>query len=396
MIHVAGGVYEERCLQPVWETLYGSGGRAAAALASRRPQQVVLTTYVGDVWRRNLEARASQAGFKVNATAIDKTAVFSYVHPLSVPVIYPSLHLIHRAQPLQGDGEIVLRFGMLEGDAVVRGRRVVYDPQSATNPEFFRHNGSTADLLAVVANGYEVALLTGERDALRGAREILAREAAEVVVVKRGSRGALVLTASSSADVPAYETPFVFSIGSGDMFAAAFALFWGEENRDPVAAADLASRATARYCESQEAVIPEATELSAANMKPVNAKPGGRAYLAAPFFNIQQRWLVEEARLHMKHIGLDVFSPAHDVGVGSAEQVAPADLAGLAQCDRVLALVDGADTGTLFEVGYARARDIPVVALAESLSEEQLKMLAGSGCMVTNDFATAIYKVAWL
>ena len=53
------------------------------------------------------------------------------------------------------------------------------------------------------------------------------------------------------------------------------------------------------------------------------------------------------------------------------------------------------DAGTLFEVGYARALDISVVGVAECMDEQPLTMLLGSGCAITNDFATAIYSACW-
>jgi nucleoside 2-deoxyribosyltransferase len=108
------------------------------------------------------------------------------------------------------------------------------------------------------------------------------------------------------------------------------------------------------------------------------------------------RALLEEARTHLAAVDLEVFSPLHDVGAGPAESVAPADLAGIANCDRMLALIDGADVGTVFEVGYAISRGIRVVALSETLSIESLKMINGSGCILTKDFASAIFRTAWL
>lgn len=33
-IHVAGGVYRERCVRPRWNEIYGSAGRAALAIAA--------------------------------------------------------------------------------------------------------------------------------------------------------------------------------------------------------------------------------------------------------------------------------------------------------------------------------------------------------------------------
>jgi nucleoside 2-deoxyribosyltransferase len=75
--------------------------------------------------------------------------------------------------------------------------------------------------------------------------------------------------------------------------------------------------------------------------------------------------------------------------------VAPADLAAVDASGAVLALLDGLDPGTLFEVGYARARGIPIIAVAESVGAEALTMLIGSDCYMTNDLTTGIYAACW-
>lgn len=122
---------------------------------------------------------------------------------------------------------------------------------------------------------------------------------------------------------------------------------------------------------------------------------GGKVYLASPFFTLGQRWLVDKSRRCLTELGLDVFSPVHDIGPGPAETVARADLAALDDCDVVFAVLDGLDSGTLFEVGYARAKSKPVFVLAQTVSEEDLKMVAGSDCFVFDDFVTALHHVAW-
>lgn len=394
MITVVGGVYLERCLQPAWNRLLGSGGRAAVALAGVS-DSVTLRTYVDASARRALTALTDSCGVLLDAADATQTVAFDYAHPLSIPLISPPRHVIRPEKSLDVAADVILRFGMMEGDAVVRGKRVIYDPQSATAPKRFQLNGSSADTLAIVANGNELRLLTGEPDAEAGARRLLDAGDANVVVAKRGSRGALVVTPQERTEVPAYRTELVFKIGSGDIFAAAFAHFWGEREMPPEEAAELASRATADYVESRSLSLADATALRERARVPVGFKPG-KVYLAGPFFSMAQRWLVEEARFQLLGLGLEVFSPVHDVGPGPANVVAPADLAGLDGCDRVLALVDGADVGTIFEVGYARQLGRPVIALAETLGAEDLKMIAGSGCTVTDDFATAIHLVAWL
>ena len=89
-------------------------------------------------------------------------------------------------------------------------------------------------------------------------------------------------------------------------------------------------------------------------------------------------------------VGLHELSKASD---GDLEP--PADLFGLEQSGVVIALLDGLDPGTVFEVGYARAKGIPVVVVAESVNPELLTMIIGSGCEVTTDLSTGIYAVCW-
>ena len=94
-------------------------------------------------------------------------------------------------------------------------------------------------------------------------------------------------------------------------------------------------------------------------------------------------------------MGVPVFSPYHDVGEGKAEDVAPKDIEKLRDCSCVFAIVDGLDSGTLFEIGYAVAIGKKVVAYVENETEGSLKMLAGTGCDIEKDFTTAIYKTCW-
>ena len=139
---------------------------------------------------------------------------------------------------------------------------------------------------------------------------------------------------------------------------------------------------------------PSAAELSSTNFSEEKTA-GGREYLASPFFTLGQRWLIDETRRCLLELGLDVFSPVHEVGPGPAEVIAPADLVGLDESDVAFAILDGTDSGTLFEVGHARAKGKPVYALAQTVSEEDLKMVVGSGCHVFDDFVTALHHLAW-
>jgi hypothetical protein len=244
-----------------------------------------------------------------------------------------------------------------------------------------------------VANAREIAALSGTDDKVAGARDILDRWNAEVVVVKSGLDGATIVTRDRSMSVPAFRTRSSFTIGSGDVFAAAFTAFWAIEKQDPQTAARNASLAVADYVEDRNLPIRPSTVLALSSRAPL--KPDrDRVYLAGPFFTMAQRWLIDEGRRCLAEVGMKVFSPFHEIGPGPAEEVGPADIAALRECDAVFAVLDGLDSGTVFEVGYARAIGKPVVGFSQNVSEEDLKMIEGSGCTVLGDFVTAVLAVA--
>lgn len=392
MITVVGGVYAEHCVEPFWDDVYGSAGRAAAAVSAAT--SVRLVTYRAKPIADGLDNLVRVYGLEVDGPEVPDYVSFSYMHSLAVPRIVPRPDAITRHDPITVDGDVVLRFGMLEGDAIVRARRAIYDPQSAFNPEPFCANGSSADEVALILNRLEARKLTGEVEPEKAIERLFERQNTAVVVLKMGGHGALVATRSGTSRVPAYRSERVFKIGSGDVFSGAFALFWGHEGRSPTDAADLASRATSYYCGTRSLPIPSATELAAMQLDALT--PGdGRVYLAAPFFDLGQRWIVEETRSLLLDMGVDVFSPLHDVGSGPGHLVAPQDLLGLDSANAVLAILNGADVGTVFEVGYAVAKKLPVVALAQNMRAEDLKMIEGTGGFVVEDLVSAIYHVVW-
>lgn len=389
---IVGGFYREVCIRPQWNEVYGSGGRGAAAVAQLA--DVTLVTYAPKQCFADLQDLGERSDFAVQIVESDFMVSFDYMHPLSSPVIRPPVYRMPKNQPIAVSGDVVLRYGMLDGEAVVDAKVAIYDPQSSFGTQLFQANGSKADRLAIILNRYEGAAMVGSRDPDVIVERLLKDHGAEVVVLKMGSHGALVATAKGSEKVPVYRTDYVWKIGSGDVYSATFAALWGIHNLDPAEAADLASRATAAYCNERALSIPSVESLEARQFAPVTPKQG-KVYLAGPFFDLGQRWLVEEALIALRDLGVDVFSPVHEVGPGPAELVAPADIKGLEDSDVVLALMNGLDPGTIFEIGYAVKKGIPVVAFAENIKEEDLKMVAGTGCEVVDDFTSAIYKAVW-
>lgn len=399
-VHIAGGVYREYCVHPRWNEIYGSAGRAALAVA-HMGTNVVLHSFMDDEAKDVLAGKGVYLdGFDMQSRTVTGGIRFRYLHDLATPAITGvperSFGVLEVAE------EKVVRFGMLDGDARVNAKWAVYDPQNVGESRPFRENGSSAEHLAVVLNSWEAGYLAGRpgASAAEVAPVLATQEGAEVVVVKMGPQGAYVWTAAVQTQVPAFRTTRVWKIGSGDCFVAHFANAWMELGQTPADAALTASKATAYYCETQGFVLP--SQLTGLQYPPVSpsasylAGKKPRVYLAGPFFDLSEVWMVEQARETLVGMGLHVFSPYHDVGLGSASDVVAKDLEALDACDLVFALVDGLDPGTIFEVGYARSKGIPVVIYSERhQAGESLKMMEGTSCKLCTDYTTSIYTALW-
>jgi len=154
----------------------------------------------------------------------------------------------------------------------------------------------------------------------------------------------------------------VWGIGSGDVFSAVFAGEWAENGEDAADAALTASKATATFCRHRSLPISRAVVESVPNSaSPTFISPDATPptiYLAGPFFDIGERYVVEEVKHLLESEGADVISPVHDIGraadYDSPEEVAQQDLDAIERSDLVFALLDHLDSGTHFEVGYAR------------------------------------------
>lgn len=400
-IHVVGGFYEERCIRPAWSQTFGSGGRAAIAIANYGTE-VVFHTYTSPKSQCYLDMVAATYRLKIQTSTIERAIAFSYLHDLADPHIAHVPSASSMADPLQVQQDNVVRFGMLEGNAIVQAQWAVYDPQNQGAPVTFNANGSYAKHLALVLNYWEAQQMSRlpEGDVETCARKISQEQNAEVVIIKQGAQGAMVWADQQFIHVPAYRTPSVWKIGSGDCFAAYFAQAWMEQKLAPGIAADFASRATAYYVDTMGFATSDT--LAAVNYPPITPKnvlPPAlpkKVYLAGPFFHLGQIWLIEQARSLLKNTGLQVISPFHDIGLGTAEDVVPLDIQAIEDCDLVFAAVDGLDPGTIFELGYARSLNKPVVIYSETqVGTENLKMMQGTGCEIYANFTTAIYATLW-
>lgn len=387
-IAIAGGCYIELCQWPPRSELMGSGVRAACAIA-RRAANVALHTYISSDYRPALESISAAVSCEINAYETPGLYEFHYAHSLADPrCVRPSDSPKH---PIVVEAPLVLAYGMMEGNPIIHGEGVVYDPQSPRSPKNFRDNTSSARRLSIITNEKEAIALSGLTELGAAGARIRENQSAEVVVIKRGLKGSIVFSETGTTVVPAYRTPRAFLIGSGDIFSAEFAYRWLIENASAEEAARLASLAVAYYSQNPSlpvpTVFPSSFEITAI---PIDENKTRSVYLAGPFFNPQQLWMIEETLTQLRSQGLKVFSPFHDVGFGPAASVAKQDLKAISTSDSLFALLDDYDPGTLFEIGFARAINKPVTVFISSRNATLLTMLVGSDCDVFHDFVSAI------
>lgn len=401
-VTVVGGCYVEDCSFPRSTIYRGSGMRAASILAGLG-SAVTLCTVTGPGLTSDFEAIAKRKGITLKSQSGSVDVWFRYRHPLAKPDVYPAL--VPTASN-QNDvvAERALVFGMLEGRPKVLAKRVVYDPQDGFRARPFGENGSTAEELLIIASLSEGRALTSEEEPGKIATALLTDGKCVGAVIKCGPQGALVATRTAQQWVTPFPSKRVWKIGSGDVFSAAIARAWLQEGASTLDAAWFASRTVAEYVGTRaESFAPDCLQRiwdeakAAAEKTTIAARviPDASIYLAGPFFTTNEQWLVDEARFALREMGFKVFSPIHEIGEGPPAVVAPADIFALENCKLVFALLNGLDPGTLFEVGYARALGIPVVGLAEAVDERPLTMLLGSGCAISDDFATSIYSACW-
>lgn len=402
-ITIIGGAYIEICSFPERFLFRGSGGRAAAFLSSI-DVDVTLITELGKKDGSYFKQIAKNYYYQLKSINERKEIIFYYSYPLAVPHITYSQDDDKLSEQEIIEGENVLIYGMLEGNPQVHAQRVVYDPQNGINAQHFSANGSSARELAIVLSLSEGIALSGKDTPEEIAQSLIATPSTVIVVVKCGPKGACVCTHEAIRWISPYNTERIYKIGSGDIFSAAFTYAWITKSQDPFISALFASRCCAQYVETGIDRIgklqadeylysahDEICLMSSCKMP----KSNGYIYLAAPFFTMMQKYLVDEVRRIITLMGYRVFSPIHDVGHGSPKDVATKDLHALDHASAVLAILDTQDCGTIFEIGYARAKGIPVIIVMESQVQKDLTMFIGSKCKIYDDLSSGIYSACW-
>lgn len=393
---IVGGTYKEINELAGSEVILGSGVRAIDTILGLDKDLNIDFYTCCRTFARNLHVRYAYYNRNLHWHITDsKDISFKYLHPFNLSGINPRPdYFVQDRKVINVEGDDVLVFGMLEAGFRIKANRAVYDPQNSVRPVLFSTTGSQVENLVYVLNLHEANVLTGLEDIDEQAEYLFERENCRCVVIKNGAKGAYVYdnNKESKYNIPVYITPKVSCIGSGDVFSASFSYFWFK-GYSVEEAASLSSKLVACYAAlgTTKNLLQELESFSYPALIP---KRQGRIYLAGPFFSFSQRWLICEFYKAFFQENVSIFSPLHNVGIGGTETVEP-DISGLECSDVMLAIADGLDAGTMFEVGYAIKKGIPVVVFNSCEHSNDLQMLSGTGCEIVNDFATAVYKTIW-
>lgn len=101
-------------------------------------------------------------------------------------------------------------------------------------------------------------------------------------------------------------------------------------------------------------------------------------YIAAPFFNKEQVERVELVENMLREKGYTFFSPRTDSAVEdinnpeNRKKVFKLNHDSILGSDKIIAITDGKDVGTMIEVGMAYQAGIPVIGVAFTLKDDQL------------------------
>lgn len=392
---IIGGIYKESCALYESVQLYGSGVRALELFQLLDKERRITFISCCNEYTKYIKARYDTPTTTLSLFE-SHDVTFFYEHPFRVSLIEPRSAILYQDRHLlTADGDEIVVYGMIDADFQVVGNKVVYDPQTSNNPLSFKESGSKANQLVLCLNANEAKVMSGESEIIKQRDFFFETEDCYALIIKNGTHGATVFTSKTDggSTIPVYKTNKIHSIGTGDVFTAFFAHCWFKD-MSITDAVNYASMAVACYSETGDLkkILPTLQGFSFEALKPKESK---QIYLAGPFFSYSQRWLQNEFRNALLQEGANVFSPLHDVGYGNAKEVTQKDIDGLKNSSVVLAIVDGLDSGTLFEVGYAVALGKKVVAYKQTETEKSLQMLEGTGCDIEDDFTTAIYKAIW-
>lgn len=134
------------------------------------------------------------------------------------------------------------------------------------------------------------------------------------------------------------------------------------------------------------------TNLTTTNKTQKRTLPLGKkhnVYLASPFFNPEQLERVEMIENLMEEHGYTYFSPRQELvcpPTATEEQrrtTFQGNHNGILNAEMVLAVTDGKDVGTIWEMGVAFEAGVPVVGIALTLGDKPFNLMLSESCYTT-------------
>lgn len=112
-------------------------------------------------------------------------------------------------------------------------------------------------------------------------------------------------------------------------------------------------------------------------------------YLASPFFRPDQIERVEEVEKLLEKHGFTYFSPRKELvcppnaGDGLRKKTFEGNHNGILDADMVIAITDGKDVGTIWEMGVAYQAGVPVIGVALTLGDAPFNLMLSESCSST-------------
>lgn len=403
---IFGGYYHEKCIFPHWDEHYGSAGRAAAVLKNF-DININLKTFVSKNNLNYLKYFTNVYNINLEEIISSFDIEFEYLHSLSVPKISSNKSFYkNKIESVNIKAESVLCYGTLESKApIITANKAVFDVQSSKLEEIYHINNEISSICFVL--NYEESMYLSNENELEKIKIYFFEnfenfKNLEVLVIKDGPFGGIVFTKDSTFNIPIYKNTKIFKIGTGDIFSAVFSYLWMYEfqnfrleeiiNIASFSTAYLSRNSGLYQCDILNEYNKTTFEKVFINKNELKKK----VYLAGPFFTVSERWQVENIKEYLEKFKFDVFSPVHEVGFSNDKKyIATEDLKGLDESDSVFAILNGFDPGTIFEIGYAIAKNKKVIIYVENYSGEYLTMFEGTGCVICEDITSAVYNLVW-
>ncbi|UMB53935.1 PfkB family carbohydrate kinase [Lutibacter sp. A64] len=398
MINIIGGTYKEINIDANTYYIFGSGLRSVAFILENSEEEIVFYTIANkeaECHLNNYKKVYNKFNFEIKHS--NDLLTFKYFYSLDNPEIYPNPNLLKNKPTINVSKDNLICFGMLDGNFQIDAKKVVYDPQTSLNPIRFNVNSKATELIYIV-NSNEAKSISNCSEMNDIVNFFFDVEKVKALIIKNGPSGAnLYLNKEEFHRIPAYKTENVSKIGSGDVFTTSFAYYWFKKNDLSLKeCAKMASKATSIFCNTESLkTFTSETNPSKFDEFKSEALDSKQVYLAAPIFSLSDVILIDKIRSSFLGFGLKVFSPYHDVGYGDEQTIAEKDIKGLDDSDIVFSVLDGLDSGTLVELGYAMSKGKKIIGYHRTVNIDSLLMLKLANIKYYNDLTTSIYQTVW-